>query len=208
VSQFTFESANAVAVGTFNIHIFTPGWLKRCGIFDEDGDPQLEFALSRPGFRFRAADKGPSLVVEPNRIEFSTVQPFDCGLLLSKILKRLPETPFVAVGVNVFFSCTLDEGEEFPLVASLPNHVGDEETEGRAVSLRFSPNENQSKLIALEQRGRLGKAFGNYETRSADADVLVDAASKFTESAQEMATLLTKAWNINVDYPEHSTKKD
>ena len=198
VSQFRFDSANIVAVGTFNIHIFTPQWLTKCELIS--GEPaNTEFALSRPGIRFQLRKDGPQLTVEPHRIVISTHEPtVDCGKVLGIILRRLPETPLVAVGTNVVYSTTVDENEVFEPLRTLPQTVGEVPCSGRSVALNFAPMSDRTMSISLHQSDRLAKASGNDERRSDDVNALIDAAETFQDAIERLTDLLRSAWTIQI----------
>ncbi len=199
MSRFIFESASAVAVGTFNIHIFTPGWLAKHGIELREHS-NMEFAQSRPGFRFRLAGETQLLIVEPHRIHItSNENGFDCGHVLGAILRKLPETPLVAVGFNWVFSATLDDDKTIPAIEGLPSQVEDTMVASRAASVSFPPNDGTERSIRLEQLGRLVKAMGNFETKAADGSILADTCDHFSRSVQELITTASNAWNIDIE---------
>lgn len=207
MSRFAFESANAVAVGTFNIHIFTPPWLKASEIVQEEPEA-VEVALHRPGCRIRLEDPNCVLTIEPSRIEVSTTTvECDCGALLARILRKLPETPLVAVGTNVTYSCTFEEGGVPEAISRLPSEVRGTRPSRSFAGLRFEAGENRSKSIGLEQAGRAVKATGNSEyrvanvdSRRSNVDLLVSAAEGFLPAIEDLARLIAEAWNVEIDH--------
>lgn len=198
MARFTFESASAVAVGTFNIHIFMPPWLVKCGVVRTLPN-SLEFALSRPGFRVRLDERDTLLTIEPQRIEISSTQEgFNCGEILGKILARLRETPLTAVGVNVAYASTLEHEEVFPGIAAIPNVVNGDHVARRTVGLTFDVAKSISHSIGLEQIDRLAKAYGNAEHNGSDVELLISWSEKFSESVTELLGRLESAWQIEI----------
>lgn len=197
MTRFTLESASLVVVGTFNIHIFTPPWLEKCGVLK--GDPEnLEFALSRPGFRISLdADNGTKLVVDPQRIEIISNSPdFDCGELISKILRRLAETPLLAVGVNIVFKASRDDIHD--ALVALPTKVEGIKSKRRSAAVSFDSPENTSIAVSIEQTERLITVSGNHETRSSESEVLAKASDKFSLSITRLKSLIEKTWGIEL----------
>ena len=197
MTRFKFESANLIVVGTFNIHIFSPPWLEKCGVV-EGAPKHMEFALSRPGFRVGLDKDATKLIVDPQRIEIVTKSPsFDCGSPISKILRRLAETPLVAVGANVTFKANLDETH--PLLSNLPTRLAGIGCKRHAASVSLEASEEESLGVSLEQTARLIRASGNHETRSEDSAVLASAAEKFISSTQHLKFLIEEAWGIETE---------
>ncbi len=197
MTRFTFESASLIAVGTFNIHIFTPPWLEKCGVLEGDPD-NLEFALSRPGFRISLGGESENkLVVDPQRIEIISNSPeFDCGELISKILRRLAETPLMAVGANVAFKANFDEIH--PSLVALPSKVDGLKSKRRSASVSLDSPENTSIAVSIEQSERLVNVSGNHETRSSESEVLANASDKFISSVTHLKSLIEKTWGIEL----------
>ncbi|QDS91891.1 hypothetical protein FF011L_06270 [Roseimaritima multifibrata] len=193
MNPFVFDSANAVAIGTFNIHIFTPPWIVRCGVAKKEPG-NIEFALARPGFRVNLG--GAWLTLEPHRIEVSTHDSdFNCGNVLAKILRTLPETPVFAMGANVGYQSTIAEGS-IPPLRKLPSDVGGKKVAKRTIGLKFEVGEGISQTIGLEQFDRMTKATGNREVLGTDARMLADAAEYFPNAVLELRTLLEEAWTL------------
>lgn len=198
MTRFTFESASAVAVGTFNIHIFMPPWLVKCGVVN-DPPSSIEFALTRPGFRIRLDESDTLLTIEPQRIQVSSVQEgFNCGEILGKMLHRLKETPLTAVGVNVAYTCTFDHEELPPAIAALPSAVNGEHASRRTVGLTFEVTKSITHSIGLEQIDRLAKAYGNAEHNGSNVDALISWGEQFPESVATLLGRLESAWQIEI----------
>ncbi len=159
----------------------------------------LEFALSRPGFRVRLKAEESLLTIEPNKIEVSTLKrDTDCGKILARILKKLPETPMLAAGVNVAFSRTLRNGESVRQLTGLPEQVAGEEVERQSIGLRFAITEARSQSITLEKADRLIKMTGNAEQRGNEARDLADFIEQFMSHVESLQNLIKNAWTVEV----------
>ena len=108
--------ANAVVVARqFNPTIFSQLWLLRNEFATED-DFQGE-SIFTPGF-VQVRAEGYVLLVLPEQLQFSPL-PMDGrhGEVVSdkvgKIVQRLPETPYVAVGLNFNWQVDIEDADEF-----------------------------------------------------------------------------------------------
>lgn len=116
---FRFVKESAVVVGTFNIYVIQPGWLKEVGLLDESvSGVMLETDLSQPGFKMEVA--GTVWHVEPTRIVLESSQKGkDLGATLNTIFDKLPWTPLRAVGFNAEYAV---EPEEVPSITERWTH--------------------------------------------------------------------------------------
>ncbi len=102
--QLNLETANCVAVGTFNIYIIQPVYLSQMGILEKGTKVQIEADIRQPGFRFTVADSGLKWEVRPDRLAIeSPTLDGDCGAVLSQVIEKLKWTPLQGVGVNAVF---------------------------------------------------------------------------------------------------------
>ena len=108
--------ANAVVVARqFNPTIFSQLWLVRNKIAEEE-DFQGESVFT-PGF-VQVRSQGYVLLVLPEQLQFSPL-PLEGhhGQLVSdkigRIVQKLPETPYSAVGLNFNWQVDIDDAEEF-----------------------------------------------------------------------------------------------
>ena len=68
---FRFDSANCVAVGTFNIYIIQPSWLSDRWIIPKGVKVAIGSRFDEPGFRFHPQLRA-QWVVKPSVIEVNT----------------------------------------------------------------------------------------------------------------------------------------
>lgn len=123
---FRFIKASCVAVGAFNIYIVQPQWLTSKGLIPA-GAVGLEAKLDEPGFRIRSPLQRVQWLITPTRVALETVdQEEDCGALMARLLKFLPETPLTAMGNNAHYEELLEEDiphppfpTDFPVVDTL-----------------------------------------------------------------------------------------
>ncbi len=125
-----FKKASCVAVGAFNIYIVQPQWLATKELIPRGMEVIIESKMDEPGFRFYSAELKHRWIVTPTRIAIETDDAAEnCGELVAKLLRCLPETPLVAVGNNVHYQAagadadSLPELPPYPLSEPLP---GDE----------------------------------------------------------------------------------
>ena len=85
---FRFKKSSCVAVGTFNIYIIQPPWLRKVAILPAElAGVTMEAKLDEPGFRFTPAKLPIQWIVKPDRIEVLTTYPkYDCGSPVAEVL--------------------------------------------------------------------------------------------------------------------------
>ncbi len=109
----TLELAQTVAVGPFNPHIITPGWLVRWNVLpDQEVNIRMAAVTDGAAFRFGRLE----WQVDPRRLMVSSqTMDDDCGHYVSEVLRLLPHTPVRAVGHNFHFGGSLEDWGERPL---------------------------------------------------------------------------------------------
>lgn len=116
---FSLEMANATIRGNFNPYIVSPEWLAATGIWEQD-EVQLAFGAVAGGVRFRSGQD--EWLVDNQSLQISSIE--NCGILAASVLRSLPHTPVVAIGLNLEYSCSdaspnispnLGEGFELPV---------------------------------------------------------------------------------------------
>ncbi|MBW3598178.1 MAG: hypothetical protein KY475_13020 [Planctomycetes bacterium] len=109
---FRFNGASCIAVGTFNIYIIQPAWLRKVGLLENVEGVALEADLTEPGFRMQLPDL--TWRVEPTRIVLETKGDCArCGQTMYAIFDKLPWTPLKAIGINSRHEAPAEELDEF-----------------------------------------------------------------------------------------------
>ena len=160
---FRFEKASCVVVGTFNMYILHPSWLVKRQIIETGVEVGIETNLTQAGFRFRFPKDKTVWSIAPNRLVLETKDPeADCGQIVAKILKALPETPLFGLGNNVHYHAELSELDnlseairEFPRtespkpeqsVVQRTFHVGVKRSEQETVNLQILIKDDSVEL--------------------------------------------------------------
>jgi hypothetical protein len=108
------EGWNVVVVGAWNVAILNPEWLGR-NLF-KDSNVQVEIPIGgQPVALMRVTSAGVRVLTAPDRVIFSPVKIDDGSLRRVEecavdLLRQLPHTPLVAIGVNFKF-VEADPGE-------------------------------------------------------------------------------------------------
>ncbi len=207
---FRFQKASCVAVGTFNMYILHPQWLAKHKIIDAGTEVGIETNLTQPGFRFRFPERRVTWNVTPNRLVIESLDPgFDCGELVARILKILPETPLFALGNNVHYHADLSEREHlaavirnFPLapppasgqsVAQRTFHVAVKRTEHETVNIQVSLKEEEIELAC-----NVHNDVGKRDNKANEAGVA--AAERFFDHRAECKTLAQHFFGTSIDH--------
>lgn len=115
---FHLKNASCVVLGTFNMYIIHPRWLAKHEIIDKGVEVGIQTNLTEPGFRFLFPQHKTTWTVAPDRIVIESDDPtIDCGALVAAVLRKLPETPFRAIGNNTVYEA--DRAETTALTQSL-----------------------------------------------------------------------------------------
>jgi hypothetical protein len=108
--SFKFKKASCVVVGSFNIYIIHPKWLVKHKIIQDKVEIGIQFNLEQAGLRYHIPEHKMTWNVAPDRIVVESENPkVDCGIFLSKVLDKLPETPLFAIGNNITYEADKDE---------------------------------------------------------------------------------------------------
>lgn len=170
---FQFKNATCVAVGTFNIYIIQPAWLKEIGLIPEGVEGvMLETDLTQPGFRMKLPDI--TWRVAPTKISLETSDwAVDCGANLAVVMEKLPWTPLKAFGVNCHFEAPVSEVQSVlekwshPAMRSrIPDGCELKQT-GWHVSVAKA---RQVYNLNVTVRGDVALAFANVHTDLSDQD--------------------------------------
>jgi hypothetical protein len=121
-----FRKASCVAVGAFNVYIVQPHWLASKDLLPKGLEVVIESKMDEPGFRFTSAQLKVRWFITPTRIAIETDDPAeDCGDLMARLLRWLPETPVVAIGNNANYEAKPAAGmvrglPDYPISQTLP----------------------------------------------------------------------------------------
>ncbi len=195
-----FKKASCVAVGAFNIYIVQPQWLATKELIPRGVEVIIESKLDEPGFRFYCNELKHRWIVTPTRIAVETQDAAEnCGELVAKLLRCLPETPLVAVGNNVHYQTagsdleSLPELPAYPLSETLPGDVLRQRT--FHVGVERDNCVHNLQLSVGEQNG---------------IELLINAHCQVGESGTEIAQVHAQQFNehhrIGVSLAKHHLK--
>lgn len=107
----SLETAQTLALGSFNSHIITPEWLVKHKVCD-DAEVEFRFIPLVQGLAFSLKDvrwqiDSRLLLVESCRE--------NCGDLMAKVIDLLPHTPIRAVGNNFHYAASREDWNNSPL---------------------------------------------------------------------------------------------
>jgi hypothetical protein len=198
-----------VALGTFNIYIIQPAWLKAVGLIDDSIEQiVLESDFRRPGFRMQL----PTLTwyVEPTRIMLETSHPqTDCGVAMSTIINKLPFTPLHAVGVNASYEALLQDVD-----LSMWRHPASDRSLGSELALQHSGwgasfrkgRQTYNVQLVVNAEQNVATASTNVELRLSDADDS-GVAKEMTDNCQnvqrESAEILQKTFELRIHHADN-----
>ncbi len=212
---FKFEKASCTVVGTFNMYILHPQWLGKHEIIEAGMEVEIETNLTQPGFRFRFPVDKSIWNVAPNRLSIeSQDSETNCGQMVAKILKVLPETPLYAIGNNVHYQAKSSEFNnlceairEFPraeppepgqTVAQRTFHVGVKSSEHKTSNLQISLKEDDVELDCNAHT-----ELGNREDANKAA---VTAAGRFFEDRNEAKSLAQHFFGTSIDHDSNNPR--
>lgn len=200
---------NAVVIGAWNVAILTPdGICKRLFGLPENTPVDIQVALDKPGY-FRVAHNG--VVVTPNRgvLDIAAESPSNEALAAAcevavRAISDLPETPFLAAGINLRYQNDDLPEELLALIeVGLDNAFSDAgyEIGSRSIArtLRMNPG-----VINVELRldaATAGKIVLNFHLDSTDKDALITWLNRVGEFCQTGNQLLA-ALNLNPEVAE------
>lgn len=210
---FKFEKASCTVIGTFNMYILHPQWLAKNEIIEAGMEVEIETNLTQPGFRFRFSVNKSLWNVTPNRLSIeSQDSETDCGQMVAKILKVLPETPLYAMGNNVHYQAkssdldNLSEAiREFPrtepsepgqTVTQRTFHVGVKSSEHKTSNLQISLTKDGIELACNAHT-----ELGNREDANQAA---ITAAERFFEDRNEAKSLAQHFFGTSIDHDSNN----
>ena len=191
------------------MYILHPQWLAKHAIIDQGMEVGIETNLAQPGFRFQFPRHKAVWSVAPNRVAIET-QDFrtDCGAVVAKVLRALPETPLFALGNNAIYQAEMSERHalapairDFPWPES-PNegetvgqttlHAGLKRAEHEVTNLQIAFREDTIELAC------------NVHTKLADrADAnpaAIAAAERFFEDRSYSKTLAQHFFGTSINH--------
>lgn len=222
VVAFRFHKASCVAVGTFNMYILHPQWLVRHDVLEEGANLLEEGAaigietnLTQPGFRFRLPKGQTTLHVSPTRLVVESADSaFDCGQIVAKVLKALPETPLFALGNNAVFQAEPSELEQLAApVRSLPRfespsselaveqrtfHLGVRRQDQGTINLQLSLKDDLIELSC--------NVHSNLENHERPSEPAILAASRFFLDRMESQSLVQTFFGALIPNAPHNAR--
>lgn len=210
---FSFSKASCIAIGTFNIYIVQPPFLKESGAVDIKGETwEVETDLSQPGFRYEFEELNLRCAVRPDRFIAETNKPeVDCGLVVNKAIGNLKWTPLNAIGMNAQFSTTDREeiGEiqrrHFPVLPNSDKLVLDH----RAVRVSILSDLSDGQVFNLQLSIKEGVAeisvnshsqIADRGTREQISELALDLTSKFFEYRKVCTELASSLLGLRFDH--------
>ena len=213
---FRFQKASCVVVGTFNMYILHPQWLAKHEIIERGMEVGIETNLTQPGFRFQFPKDNATWIVAPNRVVIETRDPqTDCGSVIAKVLKVLPETPLFGLGNNAVYEYEAGPSErdafapairDFPWPES-PNegetigqktfHVGVKRTEYEVANLQIAFREDEIELSC--------NLHTKLEDRSEANAAAITAAERFFDDRTYSKILAQHFFGTSIDHGSTDT---
>ena len=167
--------ANTTIRGHFNPYIVSPEWLAENNIWKSE-EIQLAFGSVIDGIRFRSGES--DWQVNSNSLQISSLG--NCGQLAAEVLKALPHTPVLAVGINFEYSSL----EELSKVS--PNlGAGFEPPDSLSFEIKKWTGVVHKESNRIEMTVVVGSQGANVSFNHHLAATRVDDILAFTESYQE-----------------------
>ena len=208
---FRFDSANAVAVGTFNMYIVQPSWLAELGIIPKGIPVTISVKGDEPGLRFDSPKLPTIWVISPTRIEVSTKDyREDCGERLARVLHSLPWTPLKAVGTNAFFKAATND-PDVKVAGSCFDSFNPQcpeeymiEQRGIAFGVKHEEHHLNMQLTILTDRVDLDANAHTEIDRTgvAGSELAQRAMRKFFDHRKKLEILIEQVFKVQVNYGE------
>ena len=191
------------------MYILHPHWLAQHEIIESGTEVGIDTNLTQPGFRFRFPKDKAIWSVAPNRLVIESQDPqTECGQMVAKILRVLPETPLFALGNNVHYQAELSELEnlsdairDFPRAESPMHeqsivqrtfHVEVKRTEHETVNLQISLKDDSIDLACNVHTELTNREKAN--------EAAVAAAEQFFEDRAEAKSLAQHFYGTSINH--------
>lgn len=195
-----------VVVGKWNIHIFSPEWVKK-NLFD---GKEMQIAVALPDGPFQFKNNYFELTVTSNRIHFEILSEeedaqFEAISALRTILRLLNQTPVSAFGFNFAYETDADMSRYFQdfgknneLYTPFINT-----TIKREAKWSFIDESKKSMNITLLETNsntfRIDVNYDNPITDCLEIMSLIDDDAVITSKRKECESFITRSLNINAD---------
>ena len=211
---FTFSKASCVAVGTFNIYIVQPPFLKEANCVEvEEETWEVETDLSQPGFRYEFPQLHLKCAVRPDRffVESENIT-VDCGSVVHNVIKALKWTPLTAIGINASF--TLKNKDEIREIER--NHFPTlPEVDGAAIKHRMVHvsvvKDEQRYNLQLGVKDEVAEFAMNSHSQLEDSggrkqawDMAVELTQRFFTHRSIGTKLATSLFGIRFDHVDYN----
>jgi len=210
---FRFSDSTAVAAGTFNIHVIHPRWLAEVDLLPEGTKVKMSSDFRRPGFRYAFDGIAMEWDVRPERLVIvSKSHKENCGSVLAGVIRNLPWTPLLGVGVNIEFKGTLEDLEAIPKLCQPPpcQAVEGYGTKQQTMHLGLTRGPHVFNMqIAVHEKVELSinvhTELGNKAAPQREVTALaIGACDNFFALREEAVGLAKKLWNLELSYEPNS----
>jgi hypothetical protein len=107
----SLETAQALAIGSFNPHIISPEWLVKNKVC-EDAEVEIRFMPLSQGLAFSFKDVQWQI---DSRLLMVASRKENCGNLVAAVIRLLPHTPVRQVGNNFHYAASRDDWNQSSL---------------------------------------------------------------------------------------------
>jgi hypothetical protein len=202
---FTLKTANCITLGTFNIYVIQPRWLKDVGLLPAEVEGvMLEADFTEPGIRMKLPDV--TWRVEPVRITVeATRASVDCGQKMRVIFDKLPWTPIKAMGINAIYEAPLEEFSDYAdrwvhpaRKAELPPECT---LHSRTWHTAVSISHHTLNLQVTIEDDRIQIASNIHtDLRYASSEFAAQVASEYHRLQKKAASLIHNVYDLSVPY--------
>lgn len=193
-----------VVVGKWNIHVFSPEWVK-ANVFNGE---EIQISISLPIGPFQFKGKSFELTVNDNRIHFELTSRdesarIDTVKALRVILRLLSQTPVTAFGINFIYDTDSDLGEffhELNLNEATGNPFSGTTVKQEVKWSLYAPNNSTNiRLIELKPAYRFDVNY-NYPVNDCHAIMtIIDDDDLISSKQAECEQLLQSLFNIKAN---------
>ncbi|MBN8678508.1 MAG: hypothetical protein J0M29_09800 [Chitinophagales bacterium] len=118
---------NIIAIGHWNVRLFSPQWVRRHVFMPEEGGEEIQVRINTVEMGFGYSYRGVFLIVNENTLELKVEQVSEIAINLAmeffeRILIALPHTPLAAVGFNINLNVSNSEDKLSKYVNNLFSH--------------------------------------------------------------------------------------
>lgn len=193
-----------VVVGKWNIHVFSPDWVKQ-NLFEGE---EMKISVVLPSGPFQFRGNSFELTVSDNRLHFELLSKEDSARIdaiqaLRTILRLLGQTPVTAFGINFVYDTDHDLRDYFKSFGQTNNVVGLPFTRiKREVKWSmYDEKSNSTNIRLFEETGKY-RVDVNYNypvTECFQIMEMIDDDSVLANKKADCEQLLKERLNIDID---------